>query len=117
MTPRLLSFQQELSPKLATFFRFGTGDGRRTEVQQSLAAGVVFTQFLGYNNDWLGIGLAWQDPSDNTRRDDYGMELFWRLQLTEDIQVTPDVQLYFDPSRNATSDIGAAFGLRIGIYF
>ena len=37
----------------------------------------------------------WQDPSDNTRRDDYGMEMFWRLQLTENIQLTPDVQLYF----------------------
>jgi porin len=113
----LFSFQQELSPKLATFFRFGTGDGRRTAVQQSLATGLVFTQFLGYNNDWLGVGFMWQDPSDSTRRDDYGMEMFWRLQLTENIQLTPDVQLYFDPSRNPNRDLEAAFGLRIGIYF
>ena len=113
----LFSFQQELSPQLSGFFRFGTGDGRRTTVQQSLATGVVFTQFLGYNNDWLGVGFMWQDPSDGTRRDDYGMEMFWRSQLTENIQLTPDVQLYFDPSRNPNRDIEAAFGLRMGIYF
>ena len=113
----LFSLQQELSPKLAAFFRFGTGDGRRTSVQQSLATGFVFTQFLGYNHDWLGVGFMWQDPSDDTRPEDYGMELFWRLQLTEDIQVTPDVQLYFDPSGNPHRDIEAAFGLRLGASF
>ena len=113
----LFSFQQELSPQLAAFCRFGTGDGRRTAVQQSLATGIVLTQFLGYNNDRLGIGFMWQDPSDSTRPDDYGMEMFWRIQLTENIQLTPDVQLSFDPSRNPNRDIEAAFGLRVGIYF
>jgi len=113
----LFSFQQELSPELATFLRFGTGDGRRTTVQQSLAAGIVFTQAFGYNNDWLGLGFIWTDPSDGTRRDDYGMEMFWRLQLTENIQFTPDVQLYFDPSRNPNRDLEASFGLRMGVSF
>ena len=113
----LFSFQQELSPKLATFFRFGTGDGRRTAVQQSLATGFVFTQAFGFDNDWLGVGFMWNDPSDGNRADDYGLETFWRLQMTENIQVTPDVQVYFDPSNNPTSDIEAAFGLRVGMYF
>ena len=113
----MFSFQQELSPRLATFFRFGTGDGRRTDVKQSLAAGVVFTQAFGFNNDWLGLGMAWQDPTDATRSDDYGMEMFWRLQVTERVQITPDVQLYFDPSQNVNRDLEAAFGLRVGVYF
>jgi porin len=112
----LFSFQQEVSEDLAAFLRFGTGDGRRTDVQQTLAAGVVFTQFCGYNNDWLGVGMIWNDPSDGDRREDYGLETFWRLQLTENIQFTPDVQLYFDPSMNPVRDIELAFGLRIGIF-
>ena len=113
----LFSFQQELSPKLATFFRLGTGDGRRTAVQQSLATGVVFTQVLGYNNDWLGLGYIWNDPSDGNRRDDHGMEMFWRLQLTENIQLTPNLQLYFNPSNRPERDVEVAFGLRVGMYF
>jgi porin len=113
----LFSFQQELSPKLATFFRFGTGDGKRTAVQQSLATGVVFTQALGFNNDWLGLGFIWNEPTDGTRPDDYGMETFWRFQLTENVQITPDVQVYFDPSQSVSRDTQAAFGLRLGIYF
>ena len=113
----LFSFQQELSPKLATFFRFGTGDGRRTPVQQALSTGIVFTEAFGYNNDWLGLGFIWQDPTDSTRRDDYGMEAFWRLQLTQNVQITPDVQLYFDPSLNPNRDVEAAFGVRLGVNF
>lgn len=113
----LFSFQQELSPKLAAFGRCGTGDGKRTAVQHSLAAGLVFTQFLGCNNDWLGVGFIWQDPTDATRREDYGMETFWRMQMTKNIQLTPDLQLFFDPSRSPTGDTEAAFGLRLGVDF
>ena len=113
----LVSCQQELSPKLATFLRYGNGDGRRTAIQQSLSAGFVFTQAAGYNNDWFGVGLIWNDPSDGNRQDDYGMEMFWRLQLTENVQLTPDVQLYFDPSNTPNRDFQAAFGLRVGMYF
>jgi porin len=82
-----------------------------------MRTGFVFTQAFGYNNDWLGFGLIWNDPSDGNRRDDYEVETFWRLQLAENIQLTPDVQLYFDPSTSPTRDIEAAFGLRVGIYF
>jgi len=113
----LFSLQQELSKKVATFLRFGTGDGRRTTIQQSLSTGLVFTQAFGYNNDWLGVGFIWADPADGTRKDDYGLETFWRLQLTENIQFTPDFQLYLDPFRNPNHDVELAFGLRLGMFF
>ena len=113
----LFSLQQELSKKVATFLRFGTGDGRRTTIQQSLSTGLVFTQAFGYNNDWLGVGFIWADPADGTRKDDYGLETFWRLQLTENIQFTPDFQLYLDPSQNPDHDVELAFGLRLGMFF
>lgn len=113
----LFSFQQELSPKLATFFRFGTGDGKRTAVQQSLATGVVFTHALGFSNDWLGLGFIWNEPTDGTRPDDNGLETFWCLPLIEHVQLTPDFQVYFDPSKGTTRDTEMAFGLRLGIYF
>ena len=45
------------------------------------------------------------------------MEVFWRLQLTRNIQLTPDIQLYFDPSRNPNRDTEAGFGLRVGMHF
>ena len=36
---------------------------------------------------------------------------------TENLQITPDVQLYFDPSNAANQDLQAAFGLRLGMFF
>ena len=56
----------------------------------------------------FGVGFIRTDPYENARPDDYGMEMFWRLQLTENIQITPDTQLYFDPSRNPTGDVRLA---------
>ena len=38
------------------------------------------------------------------RAEDYGMAMFWRVQLTETVQITPDVQLYFDLIRNPFID-------------
>ena len=47
--------------------------------------------------------------------------MFWRLQLTENIQLTPDLQIYFDPSRTGdrtpNRNYEAVFGLRTGIFF
>ena len=59
-------------------------------VRLGMSAGVVFTQAFGFNNDWLGLGFIWNDPSDGNRADDYGVEAFWRVQLTETLQITPD---------------------------
>ncbi len=110
----LVSCQQELGPGLVSVLRYGNGDGRRTDVQQSLAAGLVWTEILG-RDDWFGLGTMWTDPSDSDRADDYGAEAYWRCQVTEEIQFTPDIQCYFNPSDRSRRDFEMVLSLRIAI--
>ena len=107
------------TPFLLLSFREGN-DHYWSKVLGNKNGGDLFTSSGSDDLDNLvsaGLGFIWQDPSDNTRQDDYGMETFWRFQLTENIQITPDLQVYFDPSQSVSSDAQAAFGLRVGLYF
>jgi hypothetical protein len=110
----LVSCQQEFRPGLVSVLRYGNGDGRRTDIQQSLAAGLVWTKFLG-RDDWFGLGMMWTDPSNGNRADDYCTEAYWRCQVTENIQFTPDIQCYFNPSDRSRRDFEMALSLRIAI--
>lgn len=108
-----LSFEQPVDDKKAFFLRYGVSDGRYTDVEQMLSCGVVLTQALGFNNDWLGLGFFWHDPTDSSLDDEFGCELFWRLQLTERVQLTPDLQVIFNPTANPNRNTELTFGLRL----
>jgi porin len=44
--------------------------------------------------------------------DQYTAELFYRLQLTYNLAITPDVQLIIDPALNPDENRTWVFGLR-----
>ena len=44
--------------------------------------------------------------------DQFTVEAFYRLQLTQAIRVTPSIQLLIDPVNNPDDDVIAVFGLR-----
>lgn len=110
-----LSFDQEIGSRVGIFLRYATGDGERTGVEQSLGTGVVRRGVLRFVEDWVGAGFFWGRPTPRLR-DELGVELYWRLQVTERLLVTPDVQLW-RPSRDRGPDVRAVFGVRLGIVF
>ena len=57
----------------------------------------------------------WTDPSDGDRADDYGKGVYWRCQFTEEIQFTPVIQCYFNPSDRSNRDFEMALSFRIAI--
>ncbi len=42
----------------------------------------------------------------------YAVEAFYRIQFTDELQITPNVQLFWDPILNASDDFIAVFGVR-----
>ena len=66
--------------------------------------------------DLMGLGLNWSRPSPTGVgpgiNDQYSVELFYRVQLSRSIAITPDVQLLIDPALNPTEDQIWIFGLR-----
>jgi porin len=64
----------------------------------------------------LGFGANWGQPNDalfgTDLRDQYSFEVYYRIQVTKEIAITPDVQLLIDPALNTDEDKIWVFGLR-----
>ncbi len=121
----MLSFDQELGPDYALALRYAYSDGDVVPTKRFGSIGFIWRRAFGRNNDWLGIGAFWGDPSEshvdgdpsNPRLDDeYGAELFWRAQLTDRAQITTDLQLR-KPSNDESDDLEAVLGFRLAIFF
>ena len=95
---------------LLPFFRAGYSD-----TQASLLKGNVSTG-LGYyregSSDLLGVGIGWGKPHEDSLSDQYTAEIFYRLQLAQNLAVTPDIQFLIDPANNPGHDFITVFGLR-----
>ena len=89
----------------------GTTFGRHT-----LTAGVATLKPWGIRGE-VGLGLAWMHPLDNTLRDQYGGELYWRILLTPDLWLTPGFQFIWDPSSNPAEDFVSIAQIKFRLFF
>ena len=64
-------------------------------------------------SDLIGFAVNWGDPADNALDDQYTGELFYRLQLAQNLAITPNVQLLIDPALNPDEDHIWIGGIRI----
>ena len=65
-------------------------------------------------HDYLGVGFNWGGPVDESKRDQYGIELFYSFQVTQHLNFTPDIQLTINPSFNPDkSTVGVYSVIRI----
>lgn len=84
----------------------GISDGNATLFKTDLVAGlgVAIDTRNRPARDAFGIAFGWGDPSNNSLRDQYTGEMFYRLQVTENFAVTPSVQLILNPAANPLQD-------------
>jgi len=117
-TPRgqgiTVSAQKFIRDKWLPFARYGYSEGDAALMQNTFSTG------LGIqcrNRDVFGIGISWGKPSNSTMSEQFTSEVFYRLQLTEFLAITPDVQLIADPANNPNVNELAFFGVRIRAAF
>jgi porin len=97
------------------FLRAGYSDDGGALLERSVSAGIGY--YFKENKDLIGFGLNWGRPPDSGLDDQYTAELFYRLQLTQNVAITPDVQLIIDPALNPDEDNIWVFGLRARLAF
>lgn len=113
-----LNFEQRLDKHLMPFIRYGYSDGGATDVRQILTGGVgILNPFGAKHSDMFGIAAAWGQPFEGALRDQYTIETFYRYQLTRNIQLTPDLQVIFNPSGNPVDDVVWVLGVRFRVMF
>lgn len=108
------SFSHSFGDRWAPFFRAGYADGGGSLLQKTISAG--FGYHLQDDISLVGFGFNWGQPNVDTfgpgLSDQYVLELFTRLQVTQNLQVTPDIQLIINPALNPTESEVWVFGLR-----
>jgi porin len=80
----------------------------------------TFSTGLGHhfedNVSLLGLGFNWGQPNEDTYGpgldDQYTVELFSRLQIMRNFQLTPDIQYIRNPALNPGADQSWVLGLR-----
>lgn len=100
-----LSFDQDLTEKLGTFFRYGVTDGNPFEPKQYYSAGFLIKEPIpGRKDDTLALGFALNQFSDNrsdtvanSSDNETYVELYYGLQLFPWLQIQPVLQLVDNP--------------------
>ena len=111
-----LSFDQELNETVGLFARYGYTEPKVTDIKNFVSGGFVLRDAWGIKGDLFGVGLSWDQPSDG-KNDEYSMEVFQRIQFTSRMQITPSVQIIFDPSQSDKTEPVAVFGIRFRALF
>ncbi len=80
------------------FGRAGWSDGAAPiyESTATIGAGRLIRQW----SDVFGIALNWGSPQDGSLKDQWTTEVFYRLQLSQNLQLTPSIQYLKDPALN-----------------
>jgi len=93
------------------FARIGFSDGLAPQMQKTITVGLG--HYFSIRTDVIGLAVNWGDPSDETLREQYTTELFYRFQYTQNFAITPSVQWLVDPALNPNEDNIWIFGLRL----
>jgi len=108
------SYSHSFDEKWMPFLRAGYADDGGTLLEKSVSTG--FGYHWGANNSLFGVGLNWGQPNEDTfgsdLDDQYTVEVFSRLQVMKNFQLTPDIQYIKDPALNPEEDDSWMFTLR-----
>ena len=96
------------------FLRAGYSEGGAAQMRRFIGIGGS-GKILG--RDTLGCAVSWGSPPDKSLRDQYTSECFYRLQVTQNLTISPDIQATYKPSFNPAKDWVAVVGLRLRIAF
>jgi porin len=80
-------------------------------------AGVAIDALFRQQDDRLGIGFTWSRPIDDMLDDQEAIDLYYRIQLSPRIAVTPTLEFVFDPVRNTDEDNLTIWGIRTRFAF
>lgn len=82
--------------KFMLFTKLGWSDGNAPLYNESATVGMIYK--FSKRSDLMGLGVNWGSPADDTLNEQWSTELFYRLQLSENIAITPSLQLIVDPA-------------------
>ena len=114
-----VSWSRSVNEHWITFIRGGYAKDGGSLLEKSLSAGFAYQTVPGGNQ--LGVAYNWGDPNESTWGPDLDkqqtLEMFYRIQIWNEIAITPDIQYIRNPALNPAQDSLWVFGLRARLAF
>ena len=111
-----VSLDQNISDDFGVFLRYGDNDGGLNSIERLLSMGISSLAPFGRKNDQAGVGISYTHPANSDLQDEYSADVYYRLQVTEDLELSADTQLILDPSAS-DQDVVAVFGVRARLLY
>ncbi len=116
--------QQQFGDWLGAFVEYGLGQSTGAVAQQELSVGLSIVRPFGRPDDDFGIAYAWTKPNQVYGDLPVGsdppsaaiLETFYRWQITNSMQLSPDLQISFDPASGDGSPV-VSLALRLRTQF
>ncbi|MSR19195.1 MAG: hypothetical protein EXS00_08585 [Phycisphaerales bacterium] len=109
---------QEVGDNLGVFGEFVYANPDLSAVKWEWAAGVSIDRPFDRRGDGAGLAFGMEAPSDGTDRVESVVELYYRIQMTQTLQITPDIQFIVDPNNPANDqNFITVFGIRATLRF
>ena len=119
-----VNFSQNLDEKWAVFGRVNGVSGEMEEIDNSWLLGVVMNNPFNRNPlDQIGFAGALNHINEDAVGEPVAhnyekvIEGYITLGISKWMTLTPDIQVYFDPALNPSSDTAFAFSLRATLFF
>lgn len=109
------SADQQISSKIGALFRYAYASEDLLAFKQRLSAGVQLLQPFNFANDRFGFGFWWGEHIDTTIGSEAGMEVFYKMQFARFMEISPDLQMVFNPALSETQTAVFIGGLRLRI--
>ncbi|MGF1752779.1 carbohydrate porin [Vibrio makurazakiensis] len=104
------------TPQIMPFIRGGVSEGDVALYDKSLSAGIGYFG-LGAPKNNLGVAINWSETNEVAfgGDDQSAFEIYYNMQLTDYLQITPDIQYIKDPALSSESSAWV-FGVRARVF-
>jgi porin len=97
------------------FIRAGYSKRGGALLEASVSGGIGY--YMSESRDLIGFGVNWGRPPESGKDDQVTGEVFYRLQVAENLAITPNVQLLVNPALNPEENQIWVLGVRGRVSF
>ena len=107
----------ELKDGWVPFGRLGIATDTGTSIKRVLDAGIVNIRPFGRRGDMFGASINITDPSHAAKHHESLFETFYRVRLTQSLELGPDLEISVHPTNSVKQYTTALLGIRMKIIF
>jgi porin len=110
-------FDYELSDGWTPFGRFAFGTRTGTAIKDEYGIGLAHVHPFGRRGDMFGAAFNYTEPNVPAKHHESVFESFYRLRLTQSIELGPDIEVSIHPTYATKAYTATLLGTRMRIIF